>query len=85
MKFIKDYTSFALFDEEYLNITKIVSKGATIEELLDNAELTIEDWNGDAGPYRTINDLTPSDIKRIKSDMLDDLINYQAEYFSRSH
>lgn len=85
MNFIKTYTNFTLSDERHLEIKCVKSHGNSIEELISNSSVQTEDWNGDNGPYRTINDLAKVDISRIIEHMLEDLINYQAEYYSRGH
>lgn len=75
--FDKYCSNWTLNDDERFNIEYIRSMGNTLDELHENAEISIVDWNGNEGPYLTSGDLSSRDFAKINDLFFEALL--QAE------
>lgn len=46
VQFSRSFRNWTCADDERINITHIESHGDTLDELMDNAEISFEDWHG---------------------------------------
>lgn len=66
-KFSDTYDCWPLEDAIHLNITGLWSEGSTVDELIANAEFSIEDWHGNDRCHDWgIEDLPRTDQAEIK-------------------
>jgi len=45
-QFSKSFTDWTLSSDERISITHVETKGNNLQELLDNAEISFQDWHG---------------------------------------
>lgn len=57
--------NFTLSGHEHLRITLIETRGNDVKDMLSNAAITLENWNGGEGPEWDIGDLSDKDIDLI--------------------
>lgn len=62
-----------------LILTYVESEGDDLKELLANAMVSIEDWHGNEGPERSLDELPEELYELIKQDMTDH-INCNDQY-----
>lgn len=63
--FRKYLSNWPLHGRNNLNLTYIETKGTTLEELISNAKISLQEWNGDDGPDWTLNDLPKKDYEKV--------------------
>jgi hypothetical protein len=65
-QFSKSFTDWTITSDDRVQITYISSKGNTIDELFDNAEISFEDWHGNPIYFDyTAQDLSDSDANEL--------------------
>ena len=66
----KNFDHWVMADDERYNITRLESHGKTLEELIDNCEISIEDWHGNvARIYWTVEDLSKKDYELVIAEL----------------
>jgi hypothetical protein len=70
--FSKEYKNFPLHNDEHLNLTLVESKGADLEDMLINANISIEDWHGNtACEGWDLGDLSKQDYEHVMQDFIE--------------
>jgi hypothetical protein len=64
--FSKEFSNWPLHDDDRLNLTYVETKGNTVEEMVDNALISLTDWHGNEGPDWTIGDLSFEDYRELE-------------------
>ncbi len=59
------FTTWPLHNQEHLNLTLIESSGDSLDALLTNACITLEDWHGNEGPAWDLRDLAQTDYDAV--------------------
>jgi hypothetical protein len=71
-RFDKQYSSWTMADDERFNIENVASRGNSVEELMENAEISICDWNGnEAREGWTSGDLASRDFQELEETFRD--------------
>lgn len=63
--FSRTFTCWTLDGHEHLNVVSIESNGRDLDDLLSNAELSLETWHGNEGPQWTVGDLSRRDFDLV--------------------
>lgn len=63
--FSRHFDNWPLKNDERLNLMCIESKGRDLDDLLANAEISLEDWHGHEGPAWELGDLSDADFVQV--------------------
>lgn len=63
--FSRSFQYWTLSNHVHLSIVNIESKGRDLDELLTNAEMSLETWHGNEGPDWSIGDLSSQDYATV--------------------
>jgi hypothetical protein len=63
--FSREFKVWSLEHDDHLNLTLVESEGDSLEELIENARITLEDWHGNEGPAWTFGDLSTRDYDAV--------------------
>jgi hypothetical protein len=67
-QFSREYSNWPLDGRESLNLTYVESHGRTVEELMENAQVSLETWHGNAGPDWSVEDLPAADQAMLERE-----------------
>lgn len=73
MNYTREFVNWTTEADDRLQISYIESYGETVEELIENAQISLTDWNGNAGPDITLDDLSDDEIETV-TQLFEDFI-----------
>lgn len=74
MTFHKEYSNWTIKGDERYNIVEISGHGDTLDELLDNCQVFVEDWHGNECLfYQTLGELPGSDYDSVVEEITKEL------------
>lgn len=65
-RFYLEPKNWTLSGNDHLQLTRIESQGQDLDDLLCNAEISLETWHGNEGPNWTLGDLSTKDYAEIE-------------------
>ena len=65
-KFDKDFSNWTLYRHCELLLFHLESHGDTLDEMLENAIMSLQTWHGEEGPDWTIYDLPTDDFEQVE-------------------
>jgi hypothetical protein len=74
-KYGRSFSDWTLSNDDRIHITYIDAKGSTVEELLDDAAISFEDWHGNPILFNwCADDLSGTDFDQVKK-LFEDFLN----------
>jgi len=63
--FSKEFYGWSLRNNDHLMLTYVETTGNNLEEMIDNAMISLENWHGEEVPNWNLEDLSTSDYGAI--------------------